>query len=69
MSPPLYHSSLMCMYTAATRGLSHLIPEEATSFAKSFLQKCLVVDKTHRATTKELLKVQLLTETQILIDL
>eukprot|EP01127_Copromyxa_protea_P015365 TRINITY_DN4413_c0_g1_i1.p1 TRINITY_DN4413_c0_g1~~TRINITY_DN4413_c0_g1_i1.p1 ORF type:complete len:592 (-),score=136.70 TRINITY_DN4413_c0_g1_i1:84-1859(-) len=56
MSPPIYNSSLLCMYTAATRGLAHLIPEEATSFAKNFLQKCLVVDQTQRATTKELLK-------------
>jgi hypothetical protein len=46
------------MYTTATRGLAHLIPEEATAFAKNFLQKCLVVDHTQRATTKELLKVR-----------
>lgn len=58
MSPPIYHSSMMCMYTAATKGLAHLIPEEATSFAKNFLQKCLVVDQTSRTSTKELLKVR-----------
>eukprot|EP01126_Amoeba_proteus_P019848 TRINITY_DN2031_c0_g1_i3.p1 TRINITY_DN2031_c0_g1~~TRINITY_DN2031_c0_g1_i3.p1 ORF type:complete len:317 (-),score=60.41 TRINITY_DN2031_c0_g1_i3:24-974(-) len=56
MAPPLEHSSLLCMFTAATKGLGHLIPEKCTDEARDFLGRALDTDPNTRATSEELLK-------------
>jgi serine/threonine protein kinase len=42
------------MFTAATMGLAHFIPETISDDGKDFLSRCLVLDPSKRATCKEL---------------
>jgi len=56
MRAPPMESPILCMYTAATRGLSHLIPSTASEGAKAFLCRALTVDQHERPTAGELLQ-------------
>eukprot|EP01130_Rhizamoeba_saxonica_P015733 TRINITY_DN710_c0_g1_i2.p1 TRINITY_DN710_c0_g1~~TRINITY_DN710_c0_g1_i2.p1 ORF type:complete len:417 (+),score=88.19 TRINITY_DN710_c0_g1_i2:938-2188(+) len=55
-APPLSVSSLKCMFSAATIGLEHTIPDSASPEAADFLRKCLVIEPEDRETADELLK-------------
>eukprot|EP01123_Difflugia_compressa_P001529 TRINITY_DN11822_c0_g1_i1.p1 TRINITY_DN11822_c0_g1~~TRINITY_DN11822_c0_g1_i1.p1 ORF type:complete len:148 (-),score=16.84 TRINITY_DN11822_c0_g1_i1:33-476(-) len=57
-NPPHYKSTLKCMYSACTIGLTSEIPHEATSEARDFLKKCLIQDPRKRATCHQLLEHQ-----------
>eukprot|EP01125_Pyxidicula_operculata_P004839 TRINITY_DN1804_c0_g1_i3.p1 TRINITY_DN1804_c0_g1~~TRINITY_DN1804_c0_g1_i3.p1 ORF type:complete len:1374 (+),score=310.77 TRINITY_DN1804_c0_g1_i3:73-4194(+) len=56
MSPPHSLSGIKCMFTAATKGLADQIPKNATKEARRFLEKCLVMDPSKRASAEELLQ-------------
>jgi len=44
------------MYTAATQGLTQLIPENSSANARDFLKSCLTIEPDKRPTADELLK-------------
>jgi len=54
--PPLKKSSVLCLFTAATKGLVHLVPATSTETGKSFIEQCRVLDPDNRATADQLLK-------------
>jgi len=54
--PPYAPNSLKCMFMAATVGLKSKIPEIATTRAKNFLEQCLQIDPSQRATAADLLQ-------------
>jgi len=54
--PPLKESTVKCMFTAATKGLAHLIPVFVSQQARDFLTKCLVMEPEKRATVDDLIK-------------
>jgi len=54
--PPYSGSPIKCMFMVATRGLADQIPDVATSDARDFLNRCLVLDPNKRATPDQLLK-------------
>lgn len=56
VDPPLRKNPILCMYTIATQGLAHFIPEKASPLAKACLERFLVVDPDKRPTAKELLQ-------------
>jgi len=56
MAPPHCPSSFKCMFCAATIGLMDVIPSRASSDARDFLSKCLVVDQTKRSSVDELIQ-------------
>jgi hypothetical protein len=63
--PPFSPSSLKCMFTAATDGLSSQIPANATANAKDFLEKCLQIDPNDRAKPGDLLQHPWVKQTKI----
>jgi len=54
-SPPHAISPLKCMFEVATVGLVGCIPDFASDEARDWLMRCLIMDKTKRATVDELL--------------
>jgi len=54
-SPPHAISPLKCMFEVATVGLVDCIPDYTSDDARDWLMRCLVMDKTKRATVDELL--------------
>jgi len=52
-SPPYLESPVKCMFIAATEGLVHIIPKNATAEAKSFMEICLEQDPAKRISAQE----------------
>lgn len=63
--PPNASSRLYAMFTAAADGISDAIPAKASSMAKDFLNKCLIVNPAKRATAEELLAHPFVTQPKL----
>jgi len=53
--PPISISSVLCLFTACTKGFAHLIPSAISASAKMFLQGCLTIETEKRPSAEGLL--------------
>lgn len=60
--PPLYGNTISSMFTVATKGLAHTIPETVSKDCRDFLTSCLVIDQTKRSMPPELLQHKFVTQ-------
>jgi len=54
--PPIKMSTVLCLFTICTKGIAHLIPASVSPEGRNFLESCLTIDVSKRATAKELMK-------------
>jgi len=54
--PPIKMSTVLCLFTTCTKGIAHLIPTSVSPEGRNFLESCLTIDVSKRATAKELMK-------------
>jgi len=63
--PPLYGNTISSMFTVATKGLVHAIPETSSKNCKDFLSRCLVVNPSERGIPNELLNHKWVTQEKL----
>jgi len=60
--PPLYGNTITSMFTVATKGLVHTIPQSVSNECRDFLTNCLVIEQEKRQMPPELLKHKFVTQ-------
>eukprot|EP01124_Arcella_intermedia_P025681 TRINITY_DN4648_c0_g1_i1.p1 TRINITY_DN4648_c0_g1~~TRINITY_DN4648_c0_g1_i1.p1 ORF type:complete len:1036 (+),score=251.02 TRINITY_DN4648_c0_g1_i1:181-3108(+) len=65
--PPIQKSTVLCLFTTATKGLLHLLPVRYSMNCQNFMGKCLETKDAQRVSSTELLKHPWVTQPNLTI--